>query len=124
MTVDSLFGCKVIGSTEDFIVVLHRQRRVALVLIKSQPQVEYLDDTFGVDQEVCGFHIAMDQALFVGVLKSMGGLGDVIGDDCIGERSMLFDQDLQIDPFDVLHDDVMGVFFMIDVVGSNDVRMV
>ena len=95
-----------------------------MVLIQSQPQVEYLDDTFGVDQEVCGFHIAMDQALFMGVLKSMGGLGDVIGDDGIGEWPMLFDKDLQIDPFDVLHDDVVGVFFMVDVVGTNDVRMV
>ena len=36
---------------------------------------------------------------------------------------MLLDEDLQIDTLDVLHDDVVGVFFMVDVVSANDVRV-
>ena len=65
----------------------------------------------------------MYQALVVGMLKPMCGLGDVVSDQRVGQWAVLFYQDLQIDTLDILHHDVMGVFLVGDVVSPNDIRM-
>lgn len=37
---------------------------------------------------------------------------------------MFLHEDLQVDTFDVFHHDVVGVFFVVDIVGSNDVWVI
>ncbi len=65
----------------------------------------------------------MNQTLIVGMLETVGRLGDIISHERVRQWAMLFDEYLQIDPFDVLHHDVMGIFFVVDIVGSNDIGM-
>ena len=62
--------------------------------------------------------------MVVCMLQSSGALCDVIRDNPVGQRPMLFHQDLQVGTFDVFHNDVMSVLLIIDIVGPDDVRMV
>ena len=60
----------------------------------------------------------MNQARFMGVIEACRRLGDVVGGQVELERAPFLDDVLQIASFDILHDEVMNLVLVIDVVGT------
>src|SRR5262249_9622430 len=72
------------------------------------------------DDQVGRLDVAVDQALFEGVLQSQGGLVDVIAGLVRRQRAGQFDQPHQVEPLDVLHDEVVDAAFEAEVEGLDE----
>ncbi len=66
----------------------------------------------------------MDESLLVGMIQTLGGLSDVVGDQFKIDRPLVSDHPLQVLAIDVFHHDVVDVLVRIDVVGPYDVLVV
>ena len=124
MAVECLLRRQVIGGAEHVFFVRHRERSLVVFVQFREAQVKQLYRTVTIDQAVGWFNIAVDQAHFMSVLKSIRDLGNVIGGRVVIQRPLSDDELMQVLPVDVFHYDVMGVAVVIDVVRSNNVRIV
>ena len=130
MAVECLFGCKVIGSSQNFFVVADRQRIFTFIAREEscQTEIQNLDDAIGIYQQVSGLHIAMNHPGFVSIVQPQGSLSDEFGGIKEGTNTLLLNQFLQAVAFDVLHHQEVNfgiaVNLVIDVVSSNDIGMI
>lgn len=119
-----LFRGKVVGGTENVFVVRDGERGSFVVGEEGEPHIEDFDYAFFVDEQIGGFNITMDEAVGMGVVESFGRLREVICGQVEIERAHFLDEVLEVFSFDVLHDDVMLIAFIADIVCVNDVRMI
>jgi hypothetical protein len=77
-----------------------------------------------VDQTVGGLDVAMDEAHLVGVLQTIGHLGNVVGRRVVIERTIGHHGLMQVLALDVFHHDVMDVAVIVDVVRAHNIRVV
>lgn len=87
------------------------------------PEVRDLGYTGLVDEDVLRLDIAVDDALFVGVLQRRGDLRPVAGSFGFGHAALRLEDLTQRVPVDVLSDDEATVLPVSRVVYSNDVWM-
>ena len=86
-------------------------------------EIDGLRNALFGDQDVLRFYVAMDDALFVGVLERRGDLGAITNDLGFCQAAPGFDELTQRLAMHVLHDEVVPAFVDADIVDADDVRM-
>src|SRR4051794_30306467 len=103
VTVHRLLGSEVVRGAEDAFVILLREDVILVVEEASQPHVEQLHDASAIDEDVAGLDVAMDEALLMCLMESLGRLANVVTGAGDVERARLFDELLQAGTIDVFH---------------------
>ncbi len=101
-----------------------RTPRLVALVQAGQAQIENLDHTLVVDQQVRGLDVAVDEVAGVGVGKALGRLANVVRRAIEGQRAVEFDQPLQVLAVDELHDDEIAVHFIVDAIGLDDIGVI
>ena len=89
-----------------------------------QAEVENLHDVLLIDQQIGRLHVAVDQARLMRMGEALGRLADVVGGGDVIQRAVALDDLLKIAALDVLHDDVMEIAHVVDVVRPDDVAVI
>src|SRR5207302_817327 len=80
VAVERLFGGKVVGGTENILVVFLGKNVFFVMKEPRQAHVQDLYDTASVNEDIAGLDVAVDQAgAFMGMLQAHGRLPDVVG---------------------------------------------
>src|SRR5262249_17947583 len=125
VAIKGLLRSEVVGGAEDRSRIVLAREVVALIVEESrEAEVEDLDCTGAVEQDVARFDVAVHQPLVVGVLQPEARLKDVVAGAEGGERALLPDDFLQAIPLNVLHDEVVQLAVAIDIVDLDDVGMI
>jgi hypothetical protein len=103
----SLFGREVLGGAHDLTGCGQRD----LVGEPGDPKVGDFDAVFRVDEEVSGFHVAVDEALGVSGRQGARCLGDDRQGAVGGEDFFAVEDGAERVAGDELHDQVAGAFF-------------
>lgn len=86
-------------------------------------EVGHLGDAILVDEDVLGLHVAVDDALFVGVLEGAGDLAAIADSLGLAEAALGFEQLAHGEAVDVFHDQEVVALVLSRIVDSNDVRV-
>ena len=89
-----------------------------------QPQVEDLDLAVRRKHQVRRLDVAVDQPALVGRTKADRNLADDLAGVGHGQRADAIDDFRQVEPLDVLHDQVVAALGLAGIHGADDVRMV
>src|SRR5262249_393538 len=89
-----------------------------------QAEVEHLDGGGTLAEQGGRLDVAVDQPVLVGVVQAQGRLPDVVGRAVRGERVVLLDEGVQVNPVHELHDHVVVRARVVDVVDADDVGVV
>ncbi len=95
-----------------------------LSLYNRQSEVEHLGVVVRRDHDVGRLEVAVDEALFVGVLQAGGDLGEQPGGAGGAQRAVSRDDAVEVPAGDVLHGDVVGAVIDAGLVGEGDVRVI
>jgi hypothetical protein len=110
-----------IGDGPEYGASLSRRERAGDGL--GHAEVRELRDTLLGDEDVLGFDVAMDNALFVGVVECFSDLLAVADGVGLIEPALRFENLAEGVAVDVLHDQVLASFDSAGVVDSDDVRV-
>ena len=91
---------------------------------KRQPQIENFHIPIQVHQQIRWFNIAMDQIAFMGMLQACQSLNRVIHGRRERERAMLFHHSRDVLAFDILHDQIVRIAILSDVIDPNDIAVI
>ncbi len=93
------------------------------VIDPRQAHVENLHGSLGIQQQIGGLDVAMNNSLLVRVLQSPRCLNNVSNRLVDGEWAVLFDEYRKVTPFDVLHHQEVRSLRHIRIVGGDNVGM-
>ena len=133
MTVECLFRRKIVGRAENLFIMSHRQGGLIVITAGNlgesrEPQVQNLDRTTLVLQQIARLHVAMHKAGLVSMIQSQRRLATELGGILKAECSVLFHNLMKTASFNVLHHQEVDFLILLDlfinVVSSNDVGMI
>ena len=123
VAVHRLFRRKIVGRAQHTFVVHHRQRRV-LFLKQGQTQIENLHIAVRSHQQVGRLDVTVYQVIFMSVLQAGHRLNRVINRFVVRQWAVTFDLVVQVLALDVLHDQVVCVSFVANIVDPDNIAMV
>ena len=117
---------QIIGRSQHGILAVKSLGEIVLAGIENscQSQIENLNRTGAIDEQIARLDVAVHESGFVGVLQSQGGLANVIRGSSRIELAVFGDDILQALAFHVFHHQEMRFPVLIDVVSADDVRMI
>ena len=125
MAVYSLFGGEVVGCSQHVFVIGNGERGLFLFGDEpSQTKIENLHDAFRIHQKIRRLDIPMNEAHRMCVVKAPCRLPDVLRRRNVVECAGIADDDVQVQPIDVLHDQIVGVSLVVDIVRTDDIDMI
>ena len=89
--------------------------------LKAMPKSVHLHGSITRDQNVLGFDVAMDEAVTVGKVQGGGNLGRDMTGTVDVKRRLLLDGSLQAEAVDQLHDHVVQVTVLADIIDRDDI---
>ena len=88
-----------------------------------QPEVEDADRSGGVEHEVAGLDIAVDDSLGMGGFEPAGGLDDAVDRLRHGHRPAVANDAIEVAAFDVFHHQEMNAAIFVGINSGHDVGM-
>src|SRR5688572_4354943 len=87
------------------------------------PEIRYFDPSVVADKNIMRFNIAMDNLVVMGMLQRIADLCGDFHRFIRLQRGPIANDFIQISAVDILHDDIMSIFDLSDIIDAHDVRM-